>query len=524
MKRGILVFAALCACGAFGITATKEYVDRKDSDIRTNTYTKAETDAKIVELAPAPGNYATVSNRAMTAIQDISGKADKDDTYTKAQVDAVVAAKPSMTTNDVCNIVTNEASGGFTEWTLSRSEIDGSQISIVWVSDQNGWGIYWGGGIRSRILDSTSDGVTFESTYLEWASDSWFGGDLGFGGLTASRTALPKKNALGLARLSDLVAATNAIDVEESDPYWNAEKGNYATKAALNAVSNDAQIVYRLFAGSNVVDEVTNYNSVVRLPSRRLYQLNESNEYHMVWNELDQHSNTLAQAKQYADDIGTNYAPRAWSRTTAGLGAEAPAGTTWLSTEMTVIAGGYEYEKHVTSGGAIWLLTSNGGTFDFSPSTNNVAFLNIAAQDGTPIFRIEKTDAYLVGVNASGVLTEEPSTLVVEFDIVAETHPLARVCADIRERDWQKEEDGVSSSLATVTWSGSSGHWYCRIANMTGGNSIFAYFEYLQEGGVKIVNEGQVDLTQGIIVNGVKFAPTISGAAGSRTLTWTEVP
>ena len=35
----------------------------------TNVYTKAETEAKIVELAPAPGDYATVSNKAMTALQ-----------------------------------------------------------------------------------------------------------------------------------------------------------------------------------------------------------------------------------------------------------------------------------------------------------------------------------------------------------------------------------------------------------------------------------------------------------------------
>ncbi len=33
----------------------------------SNTYTKAETDAKIVELAPAPGNYGVVSNAAMSA-------------------------------------------------------------------------------------------------------------------------------------------------------------------------------------------------------------------------------------------------------------------------------------------------------------------------------------------------------------------------------------------------------------------------------------------------------------------------
>ena len=40
----------------------------------SNTYTKAETDAKIVELAPAPGNYNVVSNAAMHAVQNKQGR------------------------------------------------------------------------------------------------------------------------------------------------------------------------------------------------------------------------------------------------------------------------------------------------------------------------------------------------------------------------------------------------------------------------------------------------------------------
>ncbi len=36
----------------------------------SNVYTKAETEDKIVELAPAPGNYAAVSNAAMNALQN----------------------------------------------------------------------------------------------------------------------------------------------------------------------------------------------------------------------------------------------------------------------------------------------------------------------------------------------------------------------------------------------------------------------------------------------------------------------
>ena len=55
MRIHILTFAlAAAALQAGAITATKEYVDRRDTEIRTNTYTKAETDARIVEISPAP--------------------------------------------------------------------------------------------------------------------------------------------------------------------------------------------------------------------------------------------------------------------------------------------------------------------------------------------------------------------------------------------------------------------------------------------------------------------------------------
>ena len=52
--------------------------------LETNVYTKAETESKIVELAPAPGNYAAVSNAAMNAVQPQS----MTNYATRAQLDA----------------------------------------------------------------------------------------------------------------------------------------------------------------------------------------------------------------------------------------------------------------------------------------------------------------------------------------------------------------------------------------------------------------------------------------------------
>lgn len=211
-------------------------------------------------------------------------------------------------------------------------------------------------------------------------------------------------------------------------------------------------------------------------------------------------------------------APRAWSKVTAGMGVDAPSNTTWLSTGRTVIAGGLEYEKHVTSGGAIWLLESNGMTADFNPQTNNVAFLDLSNADGTPIFRVEKTDSFLVGVHIDGV-TVDGNALVCRVGVVASEHPYVRISTDLKT--WSKEEDGIPSSLATVTWSGSAGNWTCRIANNTGGTPFFANMEYMQEGGTKIVNSAPLDVSSGILcTDGVhKARPVYSNG----TIVWEPV-
>ena len=281
----------------------------------------------------------------------------------------------------------------------------------------------------------------------------------------------------------------------------------------------ESSLVYRLYQGSNVVVEVTNYSSQVNAPELKIMQLNESNEYITVWAETNGLARTLARAKEYADGaIADRAAPRAWSKVTSGMGVEAPSNTTWLSTGRTVIAGGLEYEKHLTSGGAIWLLESNGMAADFHPQTNNTAFIDLSNADGTPIFRVEKTDSFLVGVHVDSVMVDGDA-LVCRVGVVASEHPYVRISTDLKT--WLKEEDGIPSSLATVTWSGSAGNWTCRIANNTGGTPFFANMQYMQEGGTKIVNSAALDVSAGILcTDGIhKVRPVYN----SGTITWEVV-
>ena len=272
--------------------------------------------------------------------------------------------------------------------------------------------------------------------------------------------------------------------------------------------------VYRLVAGTNVVDVITNYDSAVHTPARYLQQLDTNNVWHTVWDERTRHAETLSNAvaavASATNALAGLKADRAWSKYTSGLGYDAPEGTTWISTPTTVIAGGFEYQRTITSSGQYWFLTSNGMSANFQQGATN-AFLNITAADGTPIFRIEKTDAVLVGVNASAI-TMQGAVAIVSVPIVAATHPFARVCTNLVNATWYKEDaDGMpAGSPASVSWAGSSGAW---VATVDFGSSPqgFCYFEFLREGMTKIVNDGVTDLSGGILYNGTRYFPRVSG-------------
>ncbi len=297
----------------------------------------------------------------------------------------------------------------------------------------------------------------------------------------------------------------------ETDPVWVAEKSQYAT---TNDLSVSQRVVLALTQGTNVLAVITNYNSQVNLPELSLKYLDGDNGYIEVWREgrrIDAATNALHQIEAAALATGlATKADAAWSRTTSGLGQEAPLNTTWISTATTVIAGGYEYAKTVTSNGAVWLLASNGMDLGFAQGSTN-AFLSISAVDGTPIFSVEKTDSVLVGVNPSGISTVG-SACVVSLPVVAPSHPFARVATNLVNAVWHKETgDGMpAGSPATVSWSGSSGAY---VATVDFGTSPqgFCYFEYLQEGMTKIVNAGAMDLSGGIYYDGHLYSPTVSG-------------
>ncbi len=125
-------------------------------------------------------------------------------------------------------------------------------------------------------FSSSSNGV------FQWAND---GSVLMFTPPTTWTLSIPDGNAMFTAGKDTLILEEGEFLLQRPNSLVGT---NLITRVAYTndtaplaeAVTNlqvESALVYRLYSGSNVVAEVTNYNSQVPAPSLRLMQLNESN-------------------------------------------------------------------------------------------------------------------------------------------------------------------------------------------------------------------------------------------------------
>lgn len=186
-----------------------------DADFTTNNHVLVST---IETVAPVPGNYLTVSNLAMTAIQTntlrdiLYDYPDKDYVDTKfgiidQQISVLWGSIPSIdglvNSNDVCNIVTNTVAIGYESFSNWRVEQSVSFLEFTRADFSNGvWNAYcyWTDTLEqfTLVANGTPDDllVVFNDFMLTIARQ-------GYGEIT--------QNSLGLARLVDLPPLTNGL-------------------------------------------------------------------------------------------------------------------------------------------------------------------------------------------------------------------------------------------------------------------------------------------------------------------------
>ena len=328
------------------------------------------------------------------------------------------------------------------------------------------------------------------------------------------RLEVPVTNLVGrIALTNDIPAAPDLSPIQQ----------DIADLRTENAV------VYRLYSGSNIVAEVTNFSSQVHAPELRLMQLNESNEYVTVWAETNGLTRTLKRANEYTDNatgaVARASAPRAWGRTTSGLGADAPSNTTWISTEKLVIASGLEY-VHIDSAG-VWILCAN-GQVDFSTPTNS--FFSISTDSGENVFSVERTDSRPIPVDCGGInVVDSGDNKVVTipvpvFDATenANEPPFLNVGLDLKG-PWYSETNGIPSTVvSSCTWSGQNGAWTNTIVLSASHPSAFFNYSKWQAGGTVIRNKAAMEVSGGVLcTDGIhKGRPVYNNG----TIIWEVVP
>ena len=418
-----------------------------------------------------------------------------------------VLPPPDMFEEMVAAIVTNEVSAGLSDWEFVQrpdSQFTVKDCSLTFYPDAPVWEL--------NATYISGEGEEFHFNDMDFkAADAM---ELSFSYVIARRRRITK-NSLGLAMAKDAVSAGEVTNIarEVSAPITNE----------IDQLKKESELVYRLFSGSNIVMEVTNYNSKVNAPTKKLFRLNDEGEYELMWAETNglertydrAASNTAEQVAALEKKAAETYAPRGWSATTSGLGADAPKDTTWISTPTTVIAGGLEYSKVVTSSGQLWFLRSNGMVANVGG--NSGGYFDISASDGTSVFSIEKTDSYMAPVDADGI-SVNGNTVTIRLSVVSADHPFLRYAPTLNAPiTWQKEEDGFSSPIA-VSWSGSSGAWVATVT--TTAKEGFFQFEFFQEGGTKIKSGGAMDVSTGGILctDGIHKCRPVYNSNGTVTL------
>ena len=439
-----------------------------DPDYSTSNTALVET---IEATAPAPGNYAAVSNAAMTALQSYTETDPTVPAWAKAETQPL---PPNYTT------VSNKAMTALQSFT----ETDPTVSS--WAKAATKPSYAW----NEIVSKPTFATVATSGSYND----------------LSNKPTIPTVPTNISSFNNDAGYLTGYTESDPTIKSW-AKAETKPTYTADEVGATTAADVYRLVAGTNVVLVVTNYNSATHAAAMKLQHLDpESGQYVTYWDEMRQHGITYTNGMNYTDAaIAERAAPRAWSGTTSGLGSEAPAGVTWISTPETVIAGGFEYEKVVTSAGAVWVLTSNG----MSTGATSNSFFRVAASDGTELFSIEKTDSYLIGVNADGI-TRSGNTVTIPINVVAAEHPYIRCTKNLVNPTWEKEDEGgLDCAWATVSWSGTTGEYVATVT--TAEPQAFFYFEYMVGGQVKIKNSAKTEMSGGILFNGTTYLPTVNG-------------
>ena len=598
MKKLCLILAIASAMpNAYAVTATKEYVDRRDGEVAaalvpatnaavtaskaytdsrfaptTNaavTASKAYTDSKfdavpepdftpsnavlratIEGVAPAPGNYAMVSNRAMTALQShqsLAGKIDIMNGWSRylTLIDATVWEGLSFTT----------ALPGHGVWTMYPGRISTPDGDIEIPSASGTLALTSqipSGGVNPEDLVSATNNLskTIPNNIVRTANDATL---VHCDNGTCTNPIVYIRQAT--SSLAGLMTAAdkNALDglpSEVATAKSNAAQAlqySSATFSFMNANTN------AWFAGTNYVigaqaESKTKFAfedgmDFLTMPcSMALYELRDGSRQ-QVWDQRDwvvwfwnfksaqmraEIAATNAELSGAVSSLSNAMPSKAWSKYTAAGGLDnADTSTTWIDTPKVTLAPGMAWETVAeVEGCAYWTIVGNaaiGG--EAAQQTNGV--LTIRDFEGKPVMRIRKGESYQAFLECGSEIYTSGSDAQgrVTFTMRASVQPTGMFSTVLDDTLFVEETDEgcpVNYEWETV----SQGVYRCHFLLKPGilSTACFAKFKVAVEGSTTIEYTAAPTISGGLIYQGVKIAPVIpANPSVGDTITWKVV-
>ena len=542
-----------------------EHQDISGKADRTNTYTKAETDAKIVELAPAPGNYNVVSNAAMNAAERVRTG------HSEWRVQAEGSSHPYPL---YMESPTNWA------YRATYPRLGGPTITLTRNDIENSWTLEYGAPTGTTYNPATTNApATVQTLYFTITVE-------GYEEMSGTNYTLFRTNETqgsSVAYLADIPPAVTSVVTKayveslgiesglqsESDPHVGITNGtiyvhgeeitpltdhqslaNYASKsyansAASNAVTPVSNKVEETSAivntwetywgGDGVKMEVTNYygNTTGALPRLRIRERRDG-VWTNVWDEVDKFNVCKA---EILGDVATsnravlavaetNFAPIAWGKVTDKGTANHATNAVWMTSPETYFAGGTEYQRVAVGSGAICVLVDKGA---LAHTTGEPGTFRFQDDGGTNYFGFSKSDSYTIGCRTDGITVGTGNLVTLRYDVIMSGTDVpvvywAQSLGQTTQWTQLNNVDGTAASGApyTVTWLQDGGSYYVNI-NCGGSPSGFFRAETSVAGDVVWETNMRARLGGGIEctnmtthVNGV-IRPSYNGSS----VTWT---
>ena len=488
--------------------------------------------AKIEVLNPpwgeGPGNYAAVSNAAISA----RDKADLA-VYRK------VGVGETWTLVGDGGATTNSATGVFGDvspdrWTFY---IDGQVVAASYSATSYDYEVEWSGtpsigtggtAVRRCGFQPTADRlattngmVTAEIVTNIVLDVAPAPGDYAAVSNKAMHAVQPS-DIEGLASLADAATATNA---EQSAALASQASQLSQQSQSLSTLGSQVNAIGAHLNAEDARFVATNYNSATHLPEAYVevkVTENGVSSWLSVWREMTRWNWFLG---IYTNDFAALSAAlatkgeREYAFYDGVTGEPAPDGFFWIAQPRVAVAAGMSYQRYVDTGGAVWVLESNGMVADVNGTTNG--YFRISDDEGNVQFEIVKGSSHTVAAAPGAVSHATVMGVTHWYTTYAVTNatsaPVAMFCRDIGSPEWYAETDG--DCPCNVLWANpESGVYVCEWWAKGTEPRMFMKAEYGQGTESRIVQSAPVEM-QYIVINGVKYTLGTATISGNTVLT-----